>query len=328
VKAQQALGAEYRVVTFSSAEKMFALLDKLSPDLILLDIEMPGMDGFSAIRQLKENSRAAKIPVVFLTAHTDEKIETQGFELGAVDFVAKPFSAPVLLNRIRTHLNIDALIKKRTERIEQLYNGILSIVANMVENRDAVTGCHVERTSKYLEILISAMLEKGVYKDEIKSWDLQTVVSSARLHDIGKITVRDAVLNKPGKLTPEEFDEIRNHTTEGVRMIEQIIAIIGDESFLSHAKAFAGCHHERWDGKGYPQGLKENEIPLQGRIMAIADVYDALVSARPYKEAFSCEKAEQIIKDDAGIFFDPLIVEVFYEKKKAFAEITVAAHAK
>jgi putative two-component system response regulator len=258
---------------------------------------------------------------VFLTAHTDDKVEAQGFELGAVDFIAKPFSEAVLLNRITTHLNIDGLIKKRTERIQQLYNGILSIVANMVESRDAVTGGHIERTSRYLEVLITEMLKKGIYKDELSSWDIETAVSSARLHDIGKITVRDAVLNKPGKLTPEEFGEIKLHTTEGVKMIDRIIAIIGDEPFLQSAKSLAGYHHERWDGNGYPYGLKEYDIPLQGRILAVADVYDALVSKRPNKEAFPIDKAENIINDDSGVFFDPLIVEVFNEKKKDFAEI-------
>jgi putative two-component system response regulator len=197
----------------------------------------------------------------------------------------------------------------------------------MVENRDAVTGGHIERTSKYLEILISAMIKKGVYKDEINTWDIETAVSSARLHDIGKITVSDAILNKPGKLTPEEFNEIKKHTTEGVRMIEQIITIIGDESFLRHAKSFAGYHHERWDGKGYPNGLIEFEIPLQGRILAVADVYDALVSKRPYKEAFPCDEAERIIINDSGVFFDPLIVEVFDTQKSAFAKISALSNA-
>ena len=322
VKAKQSLEEQYRVVTVSSAERMFALLSKRTPDLIMLDIEMPEMDGFEAIKRLKAKERTANIPVIFLTAHTDDESEAHGFELGAVDFVSKPFSAPVLRNRIATHLHIDELIKKRTERIEQLHGCILSIVANMVENRDTVTGGHIERTSQYLEALMGELVKKGIYADEIKSWDLKTVISSARLHDIGKITVKDAILHKPGKLTPEEFDAIRRHSIEGERMIEQMIAIMGDDSFLRHAKIFAGSHHEKWDGTGYPRGLRGEEIPLQGRIMAIADVYDALVSARPYKEAFSFQQAEQIIAKDAGTHFDPLLAGVFGDVKEAFAAIS------
>jgi len=326
-KVKQSLEGHYNVVTLSSAARMFTILTKRTPDLIMLDIEMPEISGFEAIKQLKGNERTAKIPVVFLTAHTDEKTEVQGFELGAVDFVTKPFSTPVLLNRLATHLHIDALIKKRTERIEQLHSNILSIIANMVENRDTVTGGHIERTSKYLEVLIAAMLEKGVYADEIKNWDLGTVISSSRLHDIGKITVKDAILNKPGKLTPEEFNEIRRHSIEGERVVEQIIAIMGDESFLLHAKTFAGSHHERWNGEGYPRGLKGDKIPLQGRIMAIADVYDALVSARPYKGAFSCERAEQIIINEASASFDPLLVDVFIDTREEFTRISMESIA-
>jgi len=321
LKVKQSLEKHYRVVTLSSAEKMFTLLKNMTPDLIMLDIEMPGIDGFEAIVKLNEDERTMKTPVVFLTSHTDEIIEVQGFELGAVDFITKPFSTPVLLNRIATHLHIDELIKKRTERIEQLHSSILSIIVNMVENRDSGTGGHIERTSKYLEVLITNMLEKGIYSDTLKSWDLKTVISSARLHDIGKLTVKDAILNKPGKFTPEEFEEMRRHALDGERIVNQIIAIVGDDSFLNHSKIFAGYHHERWDGKGYPRGLKGDEIPLQGRLMAVVDVYDALVSERPYKEAYDPVRAGQIVEEEAGCAFDPQIIEAFNDIKASFADI-------
>jgi len=320
-KLKQSLEAHYRIIALPTAEKMFTLLEELTPDLIMLDIEMPQMSGFEVMAKLNESARISKIPVVLLSSHIDEKVEEQGFELGAVDFITKPFSVPVLLNRLATHLHIDELIKKRTEGIEYLNSSILSIIVNIVENRNSGAGGHIERTSKYMEIMINALLEKGIYSDITKSWDLSTVISSARLHDIGKLTVKDAILNKPGKLTPEEFEEVRCHAKEGERIIGQIISIVGDDSFLHHAKIFASTHHERWDGEGYPEGLRGKQIPLQGRLMAIADVYDALVSVRPYKDAFDCALAEQIVIEDSGAAFDPLLIEVFKEVKELFADI-------
>jgi len=319
--AKQALSGEYRVLTVPSAEKMFSLFSKVMPDLILLDIEMPEIDGFTAIAKLMANEITARIPVMFLTASTDSEIEAKGLSLGAVDFVSKPFSAPVLLNRIAHHLHISDLVKKRTERIEQLQNGIVFTFANIVESRDKVTGGHITRTSQYIKILIDAMVNKGVYLEELNDWDLNTVIASSQLHDVGKIVVSDLILNKQGKLTFEEYHEIKRHTTEGENLIDQMIAQTGDALFLQHARLFAGSHHERWDGKGYPRGLREEEIPLQGRIMAIADVYDALVSERPYKPAFTCEEAEEIIRKDAGTAFDPLIVDIFNDVKGKFAAI-------
>ena len=311
INAKRALDGHYRVRTMASAEKMLALLDKVTPDLILLDIEMPDMNGFDAVSRLKEREQTANIPVMFLTASLDDEIEAKGLELGAVDFVTKPFSTPVLLNRIAHHLHIDELLKKRTERLEHILNSILAVVVDMVESRDKVTGGHIEKTSMYIKILMEAMLEKGVYVEELSGWDIDTAISSARLHDVGKIAVSDIILNKPGKLTPEEYEEIKNHVEEGEQITDRIIAKTGEEAFLRHAKLFAGHHHERWDGRGYPHGLKGTDISLQGRIMAIADVYDALVSERPYKKPFSHEEAVRIITNDSGTHFDPEIVAVF-----------------
>lgn len=320
--AKQALSkGGYRVLTIPSAEKMFSLFSKMTPDIILLDIEMPEMDGFTALAKLMANEYTARIPVMFLTASTDSEMEAKGLALGAVDFISKPFSEPVLLNRIKNHLHIGEVVKKRTERIEQLQNGIVFTFADIVENRDKVTGGHIARTSQYIKVLMNAMISKGVYLEELIDWDLDMAIASSRLHDVGKIAISDLILNKQGKLTAEEFNEIKRHTTEGEKVIDQMIAQTGDALFLRHAKIFAGAHHEKWDGKGYPRGLREEEIPLQGRIMAIADVYDALVSERPYKPAFTCEEAEAIIKKDSGTAFDPLIVDVFNEIKEEFAAI-------
>jgi len=318
---KKALENHYRIYTMPSALKMFEFLKKITPDLILLDIEMPEMDGSEALLLLKANPLYADIPVIFLTSFSDDEIEANGFELGVVDFVTKPFSSHVLLNRIKTHLDIDDLIRERTARIKRMQNGIVTVLADVVEERDEETGGHNDRTAAYVKIMIEGMIKNEVYTDEMREWDMEKVISAARLHDLGKIHIKDAILNKPGKLTSEEYDQIKLHTTEGARIIDRMIDQIGDDEYLSYAKLFAEYHHERWDGKGYPHGLKEKEIPLQGRILAIADVYDAIVSKRPYKEAATDEEAASIIEAESGKSFDPKIVEVFIKVKDQFKAV-------
>ncbi|MDR1869816.1 MAG: response regulator [Treponema sp.] len=339
--AAKALSKQYRTFTLPSASDMFELLNNIAPDLILLDIAMPGMNGFEAMQLLKGDARYSDIPVMFLTSRNDAATEARGFEMGAVDFISKPFSEPVLLNRVRTHLEIEGLIRERTAMLQQrtvklqrLQNSMVSVLANMVENRDKQTGRHIERTTKYIKILLTAMIERGVYSDEIRHWNsgevviadeadhsnLEIVISSSRLHDIGKIAVTDLILNKPGSLTADEYALMKTHASEGEKIIDSIISESGDEAFLRYAKLFAGFHHEKWDGTGYPRGLKGADIPLQGRIMAIADVYDALISDRPYKRAFTHEKAIEIIKESRGSHFDPEIVDVFLAISDSFKE--------
>jgi len=329
--AEQALSKQYRVFTLPSAAAMFELLSdimpELVPDLILLDILMPEMDGFEAMRLLKDDQRYSGIPVIFLTGRNDPATEAHGFEIGALDFISKPFSEPVLMNRIKTHLEIEGLIHERTamliqrtEKLQRLQNSMVSILASMVDSRDKYTGRHIERTTKYIKILLDAMLERGVYSGEISQWNFEEVFSSARLHDIGKITITDLVLNKSGRLTADEYDLMKTHAPEGEKIIDSIIAESGAEAFLLNAKLFAGYHHEWWDGTGYPRGLKGEEIPLQGRIMAVADVYDALISDRSYKSAFTHEKAVEIIRESRGSHFDPKIVDVFLEVSGLFKE--------
>jgi len=319
--AEAALENQYRVMTMPSAAKMFTLLEKVIPDLILLDIEMPEMDGFAALTKLKSVNSLANIPVMFLTGRNDSEVEARGFQIGAVDFVTKPFSAPVLLNRIKNHLDIDEIIRERTMQFNRLQNSIVSVLANVVENRDTGTSGHIERTSAYIKILIDGMKKNGVYSEEIEDWDTDKIISSARMHDLGKVSVTDIIINKPGKLTDEEYEIMKTHAQEGERIIDEIIARTGEGEFLRNARLFAGCHHERWDGKGYPHRLKGTEIPLQGRIMAIVDVYDALVSERPYKKAIPADEAVEIIMQSSGTHYDPLIADVFYEAREQFKQV-------
>ena len=320
IVAERALEKQYNVMTMPSAALMFKLLEKVTPDLVLLDIQMPDMNGLEALTLLKSSKSYAGIPVILLTSLLDPAVEAQGFELGALDFVNKPFSPPVLLNRIKTHLNINELILERTAQLQHLQNGIVLVLADIVENRDRSTGGHIERVTVYIQIMLNAMIERGIYTDEICGWDLNMVVSSSRLHDVGKITISDFILNKPGSLTNEEFETIKTHAVEGEHIIDQIIARTGKVDFLSNAKIFAGYHHENWDGTGYPRGIKGTDIPLLGRILAVVDVYDALVSERPYKKVFSDEEAVDIIKAGSGKHFDPKIVDVFCEVKEQFKE--------
>ena len=308
--AKAALGM-YKTYSMTSAARMFKLAEKIIPDLILLDINMPEMDGFEALRILKSNVRLKSVPVIFLTARNDTEAEIRGFEMGALDFINKPFSQPILVKRIESHIETDRLIKESQRALLDMHNATISVLANMLENRDKTTGDHVERTQTYLKLVINSALNIGNYADEIKSWDLDLLIPSAQLHDVGKVSVSDLILNKPEKLTDEEFDIIKLHCAAGEKIIDYIIDKTKDDVFLQHAKRFAGYHHEKWDGTGYPRGLAGEEIPLEGRLMAVVDVYDALVSARPYKKPFSHEKAAEIIISGRGVHFDPKIVDAF-----------------
>jgi len=309
--AKNALEDQYAIYAIPSAERMFKMLEKITPDLILLDIEMPEIDGFEALQRLKSDARFKRIPVIFLTGKIDFSIEARGFESGVVDFIGKPFSPLVLTRRIEAHLETDKLIKKSLVAQSKLHNATIGVLANLVESRDKITGKHIERTQGYLKILVDELIRTGTYMDEIRTWNMTLLIPSAQLHDVGKIVVSDMILNKTDKLTDEEFEIIKTHSTEGERIINEIIGKTEEDDFLIYARRFAGSHHEKWNGKGYPRGLKEEEIPLEGRIMAVADVYDALVSERPYKQAFTHEKAVEIITNDAGTHFDPTIVKVF-----------------
>jgi len=319
------LGKEYTIYASSDGEDAIETAEEFVPDVILLDIIMPGMDGYEVITALQASEKTQHIPVIFITGLDNSEAEEKGLALGAVDYIAKPFNS--VITKLRVQNNIQLInnvrtLQERTEKLLRLQNSMTSVLASMVENRDKLTGKHIEQTAAFLKILLDAMVKHGVYADQMGDWDVDVIVSSSRLHDIGKIAVSDVILNKPGKLTADEYEKMKTHAIEGERIIDDIIAESGeDEGFLTNAKIFACSHHERWDGTGYPRGLKSTEIPLLGRIMAIPDVYDALVSDRPYKQAFSHERAAEIILEGKGSHFDPLIVDVFLKAGDSFAEV-------
>ena len=325
----------YKIYPVLSGEILFDLLEVVHPDMILLDIEMPGMNGYQVIKQLKENPKWTDIPVIFLTAKSDEQSEYEGLSLGAVDYVSKPFSAPLLLKRIENHLvsqsqrkmlqnfndNLENLVRTKINQVNQLQSTVLSTISGLVEFRDDITGGHIVRTQKYLKILIDKMIEDAVYLDEVKKWDLDFLLPSAQLHDVGKIAISDTILNKEGPLTPEEFETMKSHVFEGIKAIKKIEENASEHSFLRHVRLIVGSHHEKWDGSGYPNCLRGLDIPLEGRLMAIADVYDALISKRPYKKPFSTEEASRIIEEGSEKHFDPALVNVFVKVSDKFADV-------
>jgi putative two-component system response regulator len=270
------------------------------------------------MQTFKINKKFGNIPAILLAGMTGALVEARSFQPDAADFIGKPFPAPLLSNHVNPHPDIDKSIREQTTQLERLQNGIVFVLADMVEKRDKGTGGHVERTTAYIEILVNAMMERRVYADELDGMDLKSLVASARLHDVGKITISDVILNKPGKLTEEEYEIMKTHSAEGERIIDRIVSRTGNVEFLQSAKLFTCYHHERWDGKGYHNGLAGADIPLLGRIMAIADVYDALVSKRPYKKPFADNEAVSIIMDGSGTQFDPLIANVFFEVSGRF----------
>jgi len=331
------LKKDYMVYAVKSAEIMFGLLMNVTPDMILMDIDMPSMDGYEAITMLKAAPEWAEIPVIFLTASNDEGSELRGLSLGAADYITKPFSAPLLIKRIENHLlaerqkkklqlynkQLHRMVKDKIKQVNRLHNTIISTVADLIEQRDDTTGYHIARTQRYLEILCDEIVERDLYPEERESWDMDYLLYSARLHDVGKIAISDLILNKPGKLTDNEYEIMKTHVKVGVEAIERIQRDAGerDVDFLDCAKRLVATHHEKWDGTGYPNGLKGEEIPLEGRLMAIADVYDALTSKRPYKEPFSLQKCSQIITTSGGTHFDPQLIALFTKREEQFAQV-------
>ncbi|MFZ2959460.1 MAG: HD domain-containing phosphohydrolase [Candidatus Ozemobacteraceae bacterium] len=322
----------FRINCATSGKKVLAMVQKdPQPDLILLDVMMPEMDGFEVCRALKASARTRHIPVIFVTAMNETANEETGFAAGGVDYLTKPVCPPIVLARVRTHLKLyqqqqilEEKVLERTLELQQTRDVAIFSLSALAEKRDNETGDHINRTRHYVKTLAQALQQIPPYRDLLDDAGIELMFKSAPLHDIGKVGIPDAILLKPGKLTPEEFNIMKTHTTIGRDAIlqgEKALGINGTMSFLDLAREVAYSHHERWDGAGYPQGLKGTEIPLVGRLMAVADVYDAMISKRVYKPPFSHAETAKYISNQGGGHFEPGVVDVFRKLERRFLEI-------
>ena len=328
----------YHVKVANQGEKALKIAQgEQPPDLILLDIMMPGMDGYEVCRRLKANLHTRDIPVIFLTARADMEDERQGLALGAVDYITKPISPPILLARVATHLALKASadflrdksaylereVALRTLEVQAIQDVTIMAMTSLAETRDLETGNHIRRTQLYVKALAEHLREHPRFAHVLTDRMIDLLYKSAPLHDIGKIGIPDAILLKPGKLTVDEFEIMKTHTTLGRRAIEEAERRLGMRvAFLTVAKEIAYSHQEKWDGSGYPEGLRGDAIPVSARLMALADVYDALISRRVYKPAFSHEQACAALVKGRGTHFDPDIVDAFMEIAADFWRIS------
>ena len=310
------LRPHYKVRAAINGEKALAIATgERPPDLILLDVMMPGMSGYEVCRRLKEHLPTRRIPVIFCTAMGEAENEQRGFELGCVDYITKPVSPALVLARVRTHLALydqnrvlEARVQERTRELQDSRLAIIRTLGKAAEYKDDTTGLHVLRMAHYCRIL---GLAAGLSEQ-----DAEMLSQAAPMHDVGKIGTPDAILKKPGKLTPEEWGVMRQH-------VENAAFILGDApgELMEMARTIALTHHEKWDGSGYPKGLKGEEIPLIGRISALADVFDALCSARPYKAGVPVEDVMRIVREESGRHFDPQLVQRLEEQLSQILEV-------
>ena len=314
---------EYSVVAANNGEKALRLAAAdPKPDIILLDVMMPGMDGYDTCRLLKTNLATRNIPVIFITALSGDDDEALGLELGAVDFVNKPFKPHLVLARVRNHLelkrhrdHLSEMVNAKTAQLQEALNKLrdasldtINRLSKAAEYKDEDTGAHILRMSNYSAAVARSL---GLHTSLVSN-----ILYAAPMHDVGKIGIPDNILLKPGPLDKKEWVIMKTHTTIGGRILEG-----SDAAFINLAKVVALAHHEKWDGSGYPLGLKGKDIPQAGRIVAIADVFDALTSQRPYKKAFSLEKSFDNIRKSSGSHFDPEVVEAFFAVQEEILDI-------
>ncbi|NFV79722.1 response regulator [Magnetospirillum aberrantis] len=328
---------EYRVKVASSGEKALkvAAADN-PPDLILLDIMMPGMDGYEVCQRLKETPETRDIPVIFLTAKAEVDAERKGLDMGAVDYITKPISPPIVLARVRTQLKLKATadflrdksafleveVAKRTEEVMAIQDVTILAMASLAETRDLETGNHIRRTQFYIQALATKLRGHPRFAAQLDDATINMLFKSAPLHDIGKVGIPDRILLKPGRFTPEEFEIMKTHTTLGRDAITHAERSLGSKvEFLTLAKEIAYSHQEKWNGSGYPLGLAGDDIPLSARLMAVADVYDALISRRVYKKPMPHDEAVQIMVEGRGSHFDPDILDAFLDIQDEFRAI-------
>ena len=322
----------------NSGEQALELLARQPVDVVLLDVKMPGMDGFSVLSHLKSNPITAAIPVIFVTALSDAVDEARGLELGVSDYITKPINPPIVLARVETQLKIKAAadflrdqkayleqeVQRRTAEVIAIQDVTIQAMTSLAETRDNETGNHIRRTQHYVRLLAEMLREHPRFQQFLNDESIRLLFKSAPLHDIGKIGIPDDILLKPGRLTPEEFETMKTHTVLGRDAIRHAEEQLGTSvGFLRLAKEIAYSHHEKWDGTGYPDGLSADDIPISARLMALADVYDALISRRVYKKGMSHDQALEIIRQGCATHFDPDICEVFLANHEQFQAIAV-----
>lgn len=328
---------DYHIKVATNGEKALRIAaSSTPPDLILLDIMMPDMDGYEVCRRLVHSPATRLIPVIFLTSKTDVTDETYGFSLGAVDYIPKPIIPDVLIARVRTHLQVKAAadflrdknaylkqeVEKRTAEVLAIQKATILSLASLAETRDTDTGGHLWRTQRYVQLLARYLQNHPRFCTVLVDAFIQILFDSAPLHDIGKVGIPDHVLLKKGRLTPEEFEIIKTHTLIGYRTILQAEKALGVQvDFLQIAQEIILSHHEKWDGSGYPDQLAGEQIPVSARLMAVADVYDSLISSRVYRPAMTHEKVVAIILEGKGTHFDPDIADAFDALQEQFREI-------
>lgn len=328
---------KYKVKVANHGEKGIKIASsEAPPDLILLDIMMPDIDGYTVCQRLKENPETRDIPIIFLTAKSEVEDERYGFELGAVDYITKPISPPIVLARVATQLQLKASadflrdkaafleteVTKRTRELQAIQDVTILTMASLAETRDNETGNHIRRTQNYVHALAKQLKDHPRFHSYLTDSAIQTLYKSAPLHDIGKVGIPDRILLKPGRFSPEEFEIMKTHTTLGRDAIAHAEEQLGMHvEFLVCAKEIAYSHQEKWDGSGYPEGLIGDSIPISARLMALADVYDALISRRVYKAGMPHEKALLIIEAGRDKHFDPDIVDAFLEIHEEFHAI-------
>jgi putative two-component system response regulator len=315
------LSGSYDYFLVKSGMEAISTCAREYPDLVLLDIEMPVMDGFETLRILKNDPVLSRIPVIFLTGNQDSATEARGLESGARDFIKKPVEKDLLLHRLKLHLDISAYQTKLEDSVRAVADSLVLSVSELIECRDENTGGHVIRTSRYVEILGRDLMTKGMFHGELSDMALGMMVRAAPLHDIGKIAISDQILLKPSRLNDEEFGVMKSHSAIGAEILERMYERTPSQTYLKYASMIAESHHEKYGGNGYPRGLYGDGIPLCGRIMAVADVYDALVDDRVYRKGMSHAEAFRIIMDGRGVQFDPFVVDSFKERHMEFAAV-------
>ncbi len=324
------LSDSFEVITADNGEAALDLAAENLPDIIVLDIRMPGMDGYEVCRQLKRSPITRGIPVIFLTAMLEEADEAYGLALGAVDYITKPVSPALVKARVKNHIELKRrsdrlaeLVDERTRELARTHEATIESLGILAECREPEGSGHIRRTRLYLSRLGQRLVEKGQYTPPLDENLIVQYCKSAPLHDLGKVGVPDVILRKEGPLTREEFEVMKTHTTIGQTSIAAAERRLGSDSFLRFARDIALSHHERWDGTGYPQGLAGEGIPLCARLMAVADVYDALVSRRVYKSPYPHSKAVAILEENRGTAFDPIMIDAFLDVREDFRDIAL-----